>query len=1662
MKNNLEEIILQAIDIIATKKIASAEYDKTILGTVMSCQDEKLGKYKIKYQDSYWYAYSNNINISYSDGASVYVLIPKGDMRADKTILGGVKQLGVNYKNIAGGKSSEDQEQLILNGKEVYVLNGQNLIQNTTIWSLCSYKPETKVLYSKDVPQSENLLSIDKAIAKEYISNSNALAVSMDVQTELDPQQRYKGNYGILIGLDFKDNSTGQIVTRYYGMDIDNMTGNPYYYPNIINQFETFDIDGANFEQINFISLFVKDFPNQDETKLDDIFISNLQIGGASVLSESDLLSYSLSIVTPKGYIFNKSSVSTEQRTMQAQLRSKGRIVQFDPEDISLYWFVENTTVTTKHEKYSKYGGQGWECLNEYGMLQDKIIDVDGNLVSPAVYGFLPAQTDSYSVVKSDILAKSVKFKAVVVYQGNILSKEISILRHDSAYDIYVVSDTGTKFYYDSGSPTLTCYCKRKEGDTYVDENINNLNFVWSSISNKGIFSSLENMASAEQNKNKLILIKNNILKQIELKYIKLSDIVDVNKIFLSAIDISEAQEEDTDEEQSEEDIEQQRLKKELQKIRQSFLQNDINSQEDITQLFEQYDIETGNVITYDLLLNGDVNHERTITKAINSYSGTQRVVKNQIIDLSVRSITKFTTFKCSVFTKIGNQFLGTGSITISNSLSVENDYTLVINNGNQLFKYNTHGISPASSRLTLPQQIPLLSFSVYDAEGNKIDDDVISKSDITWTVPVEDTMLKANGSYEGGIISADLQDMSYKNLMTFGYTIAESYNVRKTRNNIALKIVYNGMTLTASTNLIFTKEGEEGTNGTEFICKIVPNADSGDIPVYPTIFYNGSKVSFNWDQDEDKPWFKVQLWHNDFEPIYVGTSSGTSTEDKLVTVEKWEVLRNVYKKSSEPESIVQDDTNLKVTQNESNEEWVFEFEPGILKNSWNSDEYRNWRPANILKVTVNYDGNIYYGTLPVIISRLFDSNYYKSVLKDYTGFQYVLYSAAGVDPTYDSHAPFEITTEFFIDGKWIDVSESDRVICDFEYSGSVWYKEKQENKTYKWVEQVETTNSANGESSKRWLKKRFVGADALSINQKAIQPVERYNGECVNTALVCIVSRATDGKVLAWLHMPIHFSFNRFANSAINGWDGNSVDLGADNGGTILAPQAGMGYKDQNNKFTGVILGTAKDPDAENTVGTGSAANQEAGLFAYHEGVKTAFIDAKTGKSTFGQEGQAQIILDPTQTNSDGRKVAQIKSGNYDQSLKTGLLIDLSTPEIKYGSGDFHVDKDGKLYAKGAYIDGQLSVNTVFGSQEDSPTVGQTLSKINSLGNEILLQVSKTYATKEYVSQIQVTPEQIRLQTTALTWKANNSELKEDGTLTCYNIDNKNIKTEIKGGKITSFGQLTIYKVKSSVDGSVTPLSTRSLSITYEDSIIGFYYNNRPRGAIAQVPINVSTTKGVQKIDILDNSESWDFLPKQKDFSGLVITSVGNFEIDITNSTIGSTETARIRAYKAVNTSNVITHNFYGNVTLDLDYNSARTLTLTSNHSIKSSNMTLNIYGNYSFSNQLSVSTLKLGTIASGATITGVLNCTYGNDTTNQSAYAITAPRAKFSKYLYTEDFNANKATLSNTAINLPSKGNVRPLYMVGWWGSNNSNKLCYVSYSELAGYLKSYLGLS
>ena len=55
--NKIQDDLCEAIEYIVNNAVENASYDKTIQASIVSCIDATIGKYKIKYQDSSFYAY---------------------------------------------------------------------------------------------------------------------------------------------------------------------------------------------------------------------------------------------------------------------------------------------------------------------------------------------------------------------------------------------------------------------------------------------------------------------------------------------------------------------------------------------------------------------------------------------------------------------------------------------------------------------------------------------------------------------------------------------------------------------------------------------------------------------------------------------------------------------------------------------------------------------------------------------------------------------------------------------------------------------------------------------------------------------------------------------------------------------------------------------------------------------------------------------------------------------------------------------------------------------------------------------------------------------------------------------------------------------------------------------------------------------------------------------------------------------------------------------------------------------------------------------------------------------------------------------------------------------------------------------------------------------
>lgn len=153
-------------------------------------------------------------------------------------------------------------------------------------------------------------------------------------------------------------------------------------------------------------------------------------------------------------------------------------------------------------------------------------------------------------------------------------------------------------------------------------------------------------------------------------------------------------------------------------------------------------------------------------------------------------------------------------------------------------------------------------------------------------------------------------------------------------------------------------------------------------------------------------------------------------------------------------------------------------------------------------------------------------------------------------------------------------------------------------------------------------------------------------------------------------------------ASSQIEGQNSDTIYTGAGNN-YLDTPQTGSGSVNSDTGFTGVVMGNYY---------TGDNSDKNSGLFGFCEGVETIKLDSATGSTIIGAEGKGQIIIEPGNQAQSGTAI--LKSGNYNTKdivddkgniiiPKGGMLIDLTNSEIRYGTGNFIVNKNGFVTIK-------------------------------------------------------------------------------------------------------------------------------------------------------------------------------------------------------------------------------------------------------------------------------------------------------------------------------------------------------------------------------------------
>ena len=463
-KEKYEDALLQSISILAEQAIKKAGYDKTIRATVIKCVDPTIEQYKVRYQDSYYYAYGNGAGVNYPAGANVYILVPKGDMSQLKTILGTVQKLGINYVNPIAEENKYEE-------------TGNNVVKTLSEgeFGLCSYKTEDAILLYDITPEKQKdhikKIDINNKNLLYYLQTASHLCCSFYIRTDLNNQQKYKGKYGIKITAKYKDvkDKTKSIIQDHI-IDIDIMEGNPYNFEKAVLQKVFIEIDTVNFQEIVKVQLFSKGFPNTKENPSDDekdIFFSDLSFQGMKMLTQEEMDTVALSLVAKKGYIFEGPQLT--QLPIEAVVRAAGKVVNNSLQVLKYYWFVKNVTITASSVYYCKEGGQGWKCLNDY-----KIISKDKSENPTKIQYNSAGPTLKINKKKANV--KENKYKCVVVYGNASYSKEFTIRNEDADYEITITSNKGTVFESGLGKPTLTCKILQNAKEI---QDYNNYIFNW-------------------------------------------------------------------------------------------------------------------------------------------------------------------------------------------------------------------------------------------------------------------------------------------------------------------------------------------------------------------------------------------------------------------------------------------------------------------------------------------------------------------------------------------------------------------------------------------------------------------------------------------------------------------------------------------------------------------------------------------------------------------------------------------------------------------------------------------------------------------------------------------------------------------------------------------------------------------------------------------------------------------------------------------------------------------------------------------------------------------------------------------------------------------------------------------------------------------------------
>ena len=321
------------------------------------------------------------------------------------------------------------------------------------------------------------------------MKQATSVTFGAKIKTSIQTSRQFRGEYGLIFKLRFLDNTSNNYEVRTYVLNQDNMIGNPYKLITPSRQTAIYNIDGKNFDRVESIAIYNKNFPDATGNTQSgilssgDIELSQLELLSTHIIPDSELNGTVITFYTPQGTFFSTVSGDSNTKAITAQVKVQGKLLT-SPQLIPFYWGRQNVGITTESRQYNPYLGRGWQCLNDSNIILTQ--KTEGTTVTQQeVVDWVPA-SDTHTVSIDDAIAKNNLFKVAAIYDGNVITKTINIqnLRNATAV-IEITSDSGTAFSFDIGHPTLTCTAM--QGTTQLS----NCTYYWGIEDSSGVFTSL-------------------------------------------------------------------------------------------------------------------------------------------------------------------------------------------------------------------------------------------------------------------------------------------------------------------------------------------------------------------------------------------------------------------------------------------------------------------------------------------------------------------------------------------------------------------------------------------------------------------------------------------------------------------------------------------------------------------------------------------------------------------------------------------------------------------------------------------------------------------------------------------------------------------------------------------------------------------------------------------------------------------------------------------------------------------------------------------------------------------------------------------------------------------------------------------------------------------